>query len=92
MTRSGSLSASRSRWHAWKVSFVYARIGTVGGAYVPALFAGMYAPLRRTYRKWYVCPARDPILSGAYITTKGVVTYAPPGGTPFFKMMESKAL
>jgi hypothetical protein len=52
----------------------------------------MYAPLRRTYRKWYVCPARDPILSGAYITTKGVVTYAPPGGTPFFKMMESKAL
>jgi len=35
-----------------------------GGAYVPTPFVGMYAPLL-FYR-------------GAYITTKGVVTYAPP--------------
>ena len=34
------------------------------GAYVPTPFVGMYAPLL-FYR-------------GAYITTKGVVTYAPP--------------
>jgi len=26
------------------------------------------------------CPARDTILRGAYITTEGVVMYAPPGG------------
>jgi hypothetical protein len=26
------------------------------------------------------CPARDTMLRGAYITTEGVVTYAPPGG------------
>ena len=48
-----------------------------GGAYVLAFFAGMYAPLRYA-RKQHVRPTRDPIRRGAYITTRGVVTYAPP--------------
>jgi hypothetical protein len=51
----------------------------VGGAYVPAFFAGMYALLRCAHtRKQHVCPAGDTIQRGAYITTRGVATYAPP--------------
>ena len=39
----------------------------------------MYALLRCAHtRKQHVCPAGDTIQRGAYITTKGVVTYAPP--------------
>ena len=54
-----------------------------GGAYVQALFAWMYAPLRRTHTKERnVCPLRRPIPRGAYITTRGVVTYAPPAVGP----------
>jgi hypothetical protein len=41
----------------------------------------MYALLRCAHaRKQHVCPAGDTIQRGAYITTKGVVTYAPPAG------------
>ena len=50
-----------------------------GGAYIPAFFAGMYAPLRcARAKKRHLCWSPDPIQRGAYITTKGVVTYAPP--------------
>jgi hypothetical protein len=53
-----------------------------GGAYVPAFFAGMYAPLRcARAKKRHVCWSPDPVQRGAYITTKGVVTYAPMVGT-----------
>lgn len=39
---------------------------------------GCMRPCGAHTEKWHVCPARDPIPSGAYITTKRVVTYAPP--------------
>jgi len=53
-----------------------------GGAYVPTFFAGVYAPLRRAHpKKQDVCPARRTMQRGAYITTKGVVTYAPAAKT-----------
>ena len=53
-------------------------VGTAGGAYVPAFFAGMYAPLRHT-RKQHVCPARDPIQSGAARTAAFAVPVSCPG-------------
>jgi hypothetical protein len=47
----------------------------------------MYAPLRHT-RKQRVCPTRDPIRKGAYITTRRVVTYAPPAVKEYNETVE----
>ena len=48
-------------------------------SYVPVLLAGMYVPYGAGTDKGDVHPARDEILRGTYITTEGVLTYAPPG-------------
>ena len=64
--------------------------GNAGGAYVLTFFAGMYALLRCAHtRKQHVCPAGDTIQRGAYIPTKGVMTYAPPAEKP--RTLESRS-
>jgi hypothetical protein len=40
---------------------------------------GCMCPCGAGTEKGDACPARDTILRGAYITTEGVLTYAPPG-------------
>jgi len=63
-----------------------------GGAYVPTLVVGMYAPFgvvgvyhATIYMPWAFIVAlwhvEDPTM-GAYIATTGVTTYAPPANIP----------
>ena len=44
---------------------------------------GCMCPCGAGTEKWDICPARDSMLRGAYITTEGVLTYAPPGADGF---------
>ena len=78
------LSATAARMRSFKAAsstLSASWMSMAGGAYVPAFFAGMCAPLRHA-RKQHVCPTRDPGRRGAYITTRGLVTYAPPASWP----------